>query len=59
MKKHKHFWEQEGFVWNREELTRLFLPENTDTRSLWANQTAMETAGVLLGTQKTESHLVS
>ncbi len=60
MKEHKYFWEQEGFCWNREELTRLFLPENTVMRSShWPEQTAMETAGVLLGTKKTESRLVS
>jgi len=59
MTEHKYFWERDGFVWNREELTRLFLPENTDTRSHWTDQTAMETAEVLLGTKKPESHLVS
>jgi hypothetical protein len=52
MKKQRFFWEQDGFTWNREELTRLFLPENTDTRAFWSDQTAAETASALLGMKK-------
>lgn len=59
MKKQRFFWEQDGFTWNREELTRLFLPENTDTRAFWSDQTAVETASALLGMKKLEKHFVS
>jgi len=59
MTEHKYFWEQDGFVWNREELTRLFLPENTDTRALWSDQLALHTAQTLLGSDNPDWHLVS
>jgi len=55
----KYYWEEDGFVWNREELSRLFLPENTDTRACWSDQLTEETTAALLGSKKWERYLVS
>ena len=59
MKEHQYYWEQDGFVWNREELTRFFLPENTNTRACWLDEMDEAVAKALLGAEKTDKHLCS
>ena len=59
MKEHQYYWEQDGFVWNREELTRFFLPENTNTRACWSDEMDEAVAKALLGAEKTDKHLCS
>jgi hypothetical protein len=55
MKEHQYYWEQDGFVWNREELTRFFLPENTHTRACWSDEMDEAVAKALLGAEKRTS----